>query len=238
VRTSASSAALFSFLLAGCAAAPTPPPVAPAPVTLAAVVAAPPPPVPDGPPIATCEKPDDSDSSDDTCFPSEAYRTWLCDGSDPTAAVALFHKGTPWTRAYVARDLESWDPSRRSKKSHLALDEEVVVLHPYKPSGDVLVMGATNAHGWTSMDAVRVDGTCVSLMSDEVSMKRPPSPKHATIAWDRLPERTRTGLLASPELKKKEALMTKTCAKSAQPQCAKAKSQLTDAVIAGGTNDQ
>jgi hypothetical protein len=223
-----------ALALGACAAAPPPPPAAPPPapvVLVAAVVAAPPPPAPaDETPAATCEKPDGA-ADDAKCFPSEAYREWLCGRGDPGAAVALFHKGGPWTRAYLARDVESWDPSRRSKRSHLAFDEEVIVLHPNKPSGDVVVVGATNALGWTSLDAVRADGTCVSLMADEITMKRPPAPKHATIAWEKLPERTRTELLASPELRKKGEQMTKACAKAALPQCAKAKSQLTDAVV-------
>jgi hypothetical protein len=173
-------------------------------------------------------------SDGEPCFASDEYRAWLCGRADPSDAVALFHKGTAWTRAYVARDLQSWDPGRRSKKSHLVLDEEVLVLHAYKPTGDVMVVGASNALGWTSLDAVRTDGTCVSLMADEVSLKRPPSPKHATIAWEKLPEHARTTMLASPELRKKGDQVLKACAsaKTAEPRCAKAKSQLTDAVVA------
>jgi hypothetical protein len=204
-----------------------------APVTLAAAIVDAPPqaaPVPvDDTPAATCEKAgDDSDA----CFARDDYREWLCGRTDPSAAVALFRKGTPWTRAYVTRDLDSWDPSRRSHKTHLALDEEVIVLHPYKPTGGVMIVGGTNAQGWTSLDAVRVDGTCVSLMADEVSMKRPPAPKHAPIAWDRLPDHARTELLASPDLRKKADQMERACTKAAEPRCAKAKGQLTDAVVA------
>lgn len=225
------------FPLVGCAStlpstvAPPPPPV----TVAAAIVDAPPPVAPppvDDTPAATCEK---SGDDSDACFASDDYRAWLCDRTDPSAAVALFRKGTPWMRAYVARDLESWDPSRRSHKTRLSLDEEVIVLHPYKPTGAVMIVGASNARGWTSLDAVRVDGTCVSLMADEISMKRPPAPKHAPIAWDKLPDHTRTALLASPDLRKKADQMTRACTNASEPRCTKAKSQLTDAVVASGS---
>ena len=220
--------------LCACAAAPPPPPVAPpAPVVLAdAVVTAPPPPV-DETPAATCDKAD----GDDACFASESYRSWLCGRSDPAAAVAMFRKGTPWMRGYVSRDLESWDPGRRSQKVRLALDEEVLVLHPYTPSSGVVVVGSTNTQGWSSVDAIRADGTCVSLMADEITSKRPPAPKHATIAWERLTEQVRGELLSSPELKKKADQMLKACGAGAPSGaaiagCSKAKNKLTDAVVA------
>ena len=72
-------------------------------------------------------------------------------------------------------------------------------------------------------------------MGDEVNMKRPPAPKHAPIAWDKLPDHTRTELLASPDLRKKADQMAKACTKAGEPRCAKAKSQLTDAVVASGS---
>jgi hypothetical protein len=233
-----SIALALAFPMVACAATlPPPPPAPPLPVTVASAVVeapeepAPPAPAVDETPAATCEPAGDASEG---CFASEAYRTWLCGRSDPSVTVALFRKGTPWTRAYVARDLESWDPSRLSRKVRLSLDEEVVVLHPYKPTGGVVMVGASNTRGWTSVDALRADGTCVSLMSDEITMKRPPAPKHAPIAWEKLPDHTRTELLASPELRKKADLVTKACTSAGEPRCMKAKTQLTDAVIASG----
>ncbi len=199
-------------------------PAAPVATTTAAVV-----PVPEGPPVAKCEP---SAEGGEGCFPDERYRGWLCDESAPGTAVPLFGKGTPWVRAYVTRDLESWDPTRpHAQKTHLGLDEEVIVLRANKPKGDVMVVGATNAQGWASVDAVRADGQCVSLMADEITTKRPMAPKHAPLAWEKVDDRTRSAWLALPDVKKRVDAMAKACVGAGQG-CAKAKSRVVDAVVA------
>jgi hypothetical protein len=185
---------------------------------------------PAAPPVATCVP-----NGDEGCFAEEAYRTWLCEQTLPTPALALFRKGSPWVRAYVSRDLDSWDPSHRTRggKARLSLDEEVIVLHPYKPTGGVLVVGQANAYGWTSADVVRADGTCVSLMADEITMKRPPAPKHAALAWDKIDDHTRTAWLAVPDVKRRAEGVAKACAARSDTRgCAKARGLLTDAVVA------
>jgi hypothetical protein len=204
--------------------------VAPAPSAAVATTSAAVPATPDGPPVARCEP---SSDPGEGCFPDERYRAWLCDESGPGTAVSLFRKGSPWVRAYVARDLESWDPTRpHAQKTHLALDEEVVVLHPNKAHSDVMVVGATNAHGWSSVDAVRSDGTCVSLMADEITAKRPPAPKHAPLAWEKLDDHTRSAWLALPDVRKRVELMTHACASGGGQGCTKAKVRVIDAIVA------
>ena len=237
------SSIIVGLTFVACASAPPSPaiepaPLAPAPPPPVAVAPAETPPPPAGPPVATCVA---SDAAADVCFPDAAYRDWLCSEGSPAAAFDLFRKGTPFVRAYVSRDLESWDPNHRSRagRSHLSLDEEVILLHAYKPESGVMVLGAANARGWTSVDAVRLDGSCVSLMSDEISTKRPPSPRHAPIAWEKLDGQMRDKLLASPDLRKKADQMAKTCTLASASasadgtkRCLRAKSQLTDAAVA------
>jgi hypothetical protein len=236
LRTILSAAPLACALACRAPAVQAPPPAAPAAAATtdtAATTSAPVPATaaPEGPPVARCEPADDAKEG---CFPDEAYRTWLCDQSGPATAVSLFRKGSPWTRAYVARDLDSWDPTRRhAQKTHLALDEEVIVLHPNKAKSDVMVVGATNAFGWSSVDALRADGTCVSLMADEVTSKRPPTPKHAPVAWEKVDDQTRSAWLALPDVRKRVDAMTHACAAGTSGQgCVKAKTRVTDAVVA------
>jgi hypothetical protein len=183
--------------------------------------------------VASCAKP-----GTEECFPDEEYKAWLCGRSDPGEALSLFRKGAPWVRAYVTRNLESWDPGAHAHvtRSHLALDEEVVVLHPYKPSSGIIIMGSTTPNGWTSVDAVRSDGTCVSLMGDEITLRRPPAPTHAPIAWDKLDDHTRDQLLASPDVRRKADRVAKLCAVDSDRRCKQAKVQLTDAAVASSAS--
>ncbi len=231
--------ALSGALSAAACASPKPPPAAPAPppvVVESAVAPAAPPPAPDpGPPKAECVARD----GETGCFAADDYRTWLCDQHDATAAVAMFAKGTPWVRAYVSRDLEAWDPGRRSRegRSKLALDEEVLVLHAYRPQGGVVVVGGTSAEGWSSVDAVRLDGTCVSLMADEITTRRPPAPRRSPLAWDRLTQSAKSALLATPAVKKRADAATKACAGKPERPCTKAREQLADAIVAAQASE-
>jgi hypothetical protein len=175
----------------------------------------------------------DTAQGTDGCFPHKEFTEAACGGGDPSVAVRMFHAGTAWTRAYVTRNLESWDPARRTRttRSRLSLDEEVIVLHAYKPAGGVMLIGSKTTNGWTSVDAIRADGSCVSLMADEIALRRPPAPTHAPIAWDKLNEPLRDQLLAAPDLKKMGEAMVKTCATGGEKRCIQARVKLTDAAV-------
>ncbi len=234
---------LFLPLVVSCATSPRPAPAAPTPPPAAEVAAvgdgvtAPSPDetrgelegAPNSPPSATCSTALEREG----CFPQKEYAEYVCDGHDRSLALGMFRPGNSWVRAYVTRNLESWDPARRSRvaRSHLVLDEEVVVLRPYRPDGGVMLLGATTARGWTSVDALRADGSCVSLMADEIAMKRPPAPTYAPIAWEKLGERERAALLNSPGLRKRAESVTKACASVEDKRCVQARVQLTEALV-------
>ena len=222
--------------LAACASTPAPPPVAPAPVAPpvvveSAVAPAPPLAAPE-PPRAECVARD----GEPGCSADDGYHAWLGRAALSVGGdrdVPQGHAVGPRLRHARA---QAWDPGHHKLegKSKLALDEEVILLHAYRPEGGVVVMGATSAEGWTSVDAVRLDGTCVSLMADEVTTRRPPAPTRSTLAWDRLSESAKGALLATPAVKARADAATKACGAKARRACVKAREQLAGRNRRGG----
>ncbi|HLM73190.1 MAG TPA: hypothetical protein VK459_10880, partial [Polyangiaceae bacterium] len=45
------------------------------------------------------------------CVPPEEWVKRLCGGSFPDVALAMFGKGTPWTRGYLRRTMDAWSAS-------------------------------------------------------------------------------------------------------------------------------
>jgi hypothetical protein len=140
------------------------------------------------------------------CTPDSEFVDELCKKRQPNVALTLFHKGTPWTRTYVrVRDMEAWlVGGRRTSPAKLKLFEEVIIVDDRSAAeGGVKVSGAG------SFDVVRWDGSCVSVMSDEVNTRRPGAPEVATIPWKRLSPTIRKALkkdkrIAYREEKKRE----------------------------------
>jgi hypothetical protein len=130
-----------------------------------------------------------ADESAPTCTPPTDFVERLCDRTTPDLALTLFARGTPWTRAYVQRDMEAWYTRARSSPKQLRFAEEVIIVadHATTASG-------VQVSGSGSFDVYRWDGTCVSLMSDEITQRRPSTPEVAVIAWKRLDEGVRDAL--------------------------------------------
>lgn len=162
------------------------------------------------------------------CLPPSSFAKKLCDGIYPEMALAIFAKGTPWTRVWLAGDVEAWNASGgRTHRTLLAFDEEVVVLSRHASSG--IVMTGAGA----SYDVLRWDGTCVSIVEGELTTRRPPTPKPAAVPWNRLDEATRQALLASPKVKLARASFDKACtsAPADTKSCEKADKAFTRAVV-------
>lgn len=146
------------------------------------------------------------------CMPERAFAKKLCTGVYPEVALGLFTKGTPFTRIYLAGDVEAWNASGgRTHRTKLAFDEEVLVLakNGAGASGGIVMTGAQ-----ASYDVLRWDGSCVSVMEGEVTARKPPAPKPADVAFSRLEESTRHALLATPKVKATHAALFKACASS------------------------
>jgi hypothetical protein len=104
------SIAFVSLVLVACGGAKEPAPVA-APVATAAPEAATAKPVdPDDAPLT--ELPSACASTDDKiCLPPKPFVKRLCAGFFPDTALAMFKKGSPWTRGYLRMNVEAWNAS-------------------------------------------------------------------------------------------------------------------------------
>jgi hypothetical protein len=167
------------------------------------------------------------------CMPSAGYAKKLCGGIYPEVALGLFTKGTPWTRVYLAGDVEAWNASGGlTHRAKLAFDEEVIVLAKHAPGGSGGIV-MTNAQA--SYDVMRWDGTCVSVMEGEVTTRRPPAPKPAEVPFSRLEETTRRALLAGPKVKATHEALSKACSAVSTPAqkkaCDKADHAFTAAIV-------
>ncbi|KYF50949.1 hypothetical protein BE08_02865, partial [Sorangium cellulosum] len=139
----------------------------------------------------TCEQ------QDNMCLPPVAFVKRLCSGFYPDVALTLFAKGTPFTRGYLTRDTEAWNASGGSSSNDkLLFDEEVLILSRRKAdTGGMVVSGAGGGY-----DVLRWDGTCASLMTEEVRQHVPPKPKFAPIPWKSLDQKTRDAFQADEKV--------------------------------------
>jgi hypothetical protein len=207
--TSGSVLLLSSVALTACGSAPqrtaAAPVAEPAPAPVAVIVPAAPAPVVEAepPPLpSSC-----ATNEGKLCLPDAGFASRLCERSYPEVALTFFAKGTPWTRGYLRRDTESWNAnSRHARKARLKLDEEVVVLSMKGPSKGTIVVGDGRSY-----EALRFDGTCVSLSSDELGFTKPWAPKRAAVPWDNLEPGTQTPLLASKPVTAALAALRKAC---------------------------
>ncbi len=153
------------------------------------------------------------------CTPPEHFVEKLCRSKSVDFALSMFRRSTPWTRAYLRRNTEAWyTASRLTSPVQLVLDEEVIVIAS-RAGGS----SGIQVSGGGSYDVYRWDGKCVSVMADEVSLRRPPVPESAPIAWKALSEPTREALLADRGIKFRRNLQRDRCSSdSSTPGCEEA----------------
>jgi hypothetical protein len=77
----------------------------------------------------------------------------------------------------------------------LEFDEEVLILTARLPP-----KGGMQVSGMGGYQALRWDGSCVTLATEEVTTRRPPSPKHPRIQWRWLDEPIKEALRKSSEV--------------------------------------
>lgn len=194
-------AAVLSPLLAGCGSSAPPPAAAPSDTSKAAAEPAPKKDAEaDAAAQAAAEKAVPTTCTPDAnglCAPPAAFVKHLCAGAYPDVALVFFGKGTPWTRGYLRRTMEAWNASGgASSNEKVEFDEEVILLiHRAPDTGGMQVSGAGGSY-----EALRWDGTCVSLMSEEVTTKLPPKAKYAKIPWKTLDVKTRDALAADSKV--------------------------------------
>jgi len=162
------------------------------------------------------------------CLPDKAFVERLCGGSYPDVALVMFHKKSPWTRGYVTRAIDAWNTaSSLQSASKLSIDEEVILVKKRDNPGGMVVSGASGG-----FEALRWDGTCVSLGGDEVRMHPNGTPKAAPIPWRKLDDRTQHALLDDPRVKESYELRKKECQGASTPaQCDRAESALSRGIV-------
>ncbi|MCA9621957.1 MAG: hypothetical protein KC731_23190 [Myxococcales bacterium] len=165
------------------------------------------------------------------CTPPTDFVQRLCKAQKLDVALALFQRGTPWTRAYVRQDMEAWYASaRRSRPRQLKYAEEVLVVASRAPSGMVI--------GGGSYDVLRWDGSCVSLMAGELSFRAPSTPDVATIPWRHLEDPMASVLTKNRKIAFRNDKRREACKSDDEVRCEEAESFLSltiaDYVRGGG----
>ncbi|MGC4067765.1 MAG: hypothetical protein QM784_24565 [Polyangiaceae bacterium] len=131
-------------------------------------------------PAAEDEKVPTKCALSDPCRPPVKWVDALCRDVHPGLGLYLFQQGTPWERRYMTRKTEAVNASGgATREGFLEFDEEVLILKMRKaPPGGMQVSGQSESY-----DALRWDGSCVTLLGEEVTKSVPPAKKHAFITW-------------------------------------------------------
>jgi hypothetical protein len=203
--------------------APVAPPVAVASVETPTPVAA----EPEPEPLPTSCAGEQAFKSTKACLMPGDFVKKMCAASYPDLTLALFAKGTPWTRAWLAGDVEAWSASGGfTSRAKLAFDEEVIVLarHAAPSVGGIVMSG-----GSANFDVLRWDGTCVSVAEGELTAKRPPKPKSSPMRWSRFEEATQEALLTAKKVKSSRDALNKACL-GTKASCERAEKDFANAV--------
>lgn len=138
------------------------------------------------------------------CSLPSAFGERLCRGSYPEVALHLFAPKTPWKRAYLRKSFQAWHVGGRGEMRELRTSEEVLVVSEKAGAGAGLGMGG-------AFEVLRWDGTCVSLMEDELSFHKPGGAVPANIEWKKLDGPTKSALDGEREIVELRNAWTKTC---------------------------
>jgi hypothetical protein len=168
-----------------------------------------------------------------TCVPPKRFVQELCSGSFPGVTLYLFGDGSPWTRGYLRGKTKAWNASggASDNESWLEFDEEVLVLAERKADlGGMQVSGAG-----ASYDALRWDGSCVTLSAEEMTLDRPPSPKNSKVDWRYLDDNVQEALREDSSVNDAYLARRKECKGATSGEvtmkCVKADEKLSAAVV-------
>lgn len=166
------------------------------------------------------------------CVPAKAFVQKLCSGNFPSVGLYLFANKSPWSRGYLKGRTKAWNASGgASDNTWLEFDEEVLVLAERKADmGGMQVSGAG-----ASYDALRWDGSCVTLSSEEVTLDKPPSPKSSKIEWRFLDDNVQEALRANEAVNKAYLSRRQECkgatSGDVSTKCIKADQKLSDEIV-------
>jgi hypothetical protein len=166
------------------------------------------------------------------CLPPPQFVKRLCQGNFPGVALALFKKEAPWTRGFLTRKTKAWNASGGAASSdELEFDEEVLVLrHRGEDMGGIQVSGAGGSY-----DALRWNGSCVTLAKEELTLKNPPKAKNARVEWRLIDDAMREVMRNDPKLDKAYKDRQKECKGATMgtvsDKCVKLDNALSDAIV-------
>ena len=125
------------------------------------------------------------------CLPDQKFSKRMCNDSSPSLALYLFGNGLGFTRGYLTRKTQAWNAAGgASDNSFLEFDEEVLLL--VERGGDASGMQVSGAGG--GYEALRWNGSCVTLAKEEVTLDKPPTPKAAKVEWRFLDDNVQAAL--------------------------------------------
>lgn len=168
-----------------------------------------------------------------TCVPPRAFVEKLCQGSYPSVALYLFGNKLPFARGYLKGRTKAWNASGgASADGWLEFDEEVLVLAERKADlGGMQVSGG----GGASYDALRWDGSCVTLSGEELTLTPPPSPKSSRVEWRFLDDNVQEALRAESAVNEAYLVRRKECKGATSGEvsgkCVKADDRLSAEII-------
>lgn len=126
------------------------------------------------------------------CLPPPTWATKVCQEVNQDVALFMFRGNTPWQRLYLkVREVEAANASGGATVPGVVrFDEELIVMrHRDEGKGGVVV-----GEGGGSYDALRWNGSCVSLDGNEVTTRKPPKPKYSRVEWKWLSDEMRAAL--------------------------------------------
>jgi len=155
------------------------------------------------------------------CVPPRDFATRLCAGLFPEVALHMFAPKTPWKRAYLLRSFQAWHVGGHGDMRELRANEEVLIISAQRMGAGVQGLGGQ------PYDVLRWDGTCVSLMEDELSFKKPAAAVPANIAWKKLDPAFQSLLAEEKNVEMLRATEVRTCdTKSALQEPGKSKCEM------------
>lgn len=172
-------------------------------------------------------------NGDHPCTANPKWVKKLCSDVYPAVALYLFSKKSPFTHGYLSRKTRAVNASggATSGDEWLAFDEEVVLLHyREEDTGGMQVSGAGGGY-----EAMRLDGSCVTLGSDEVRLDVPPQPKYAKVPWRYIGDDMQDALREVPAIKEAYIARRKECkgafSGTVSKQCVQRDEELNSAII-------
>ncbi len=166
------------------------------------------------------------------CLPDAQFTKRMCNDSFPSIALYLFGNGLPFTRGYLTRKTQAWNAEGgASDNTFLEFDEEVLLL--VERSADTGGMQVSGAGG--SYEALRWNGSCVTLAKEEVTLDKPPAPKVPNLEWRFLDDNVQAALREDKTINTAVRTRSKECKGAVSGDvslsCVKADDRLTQVVV-------